>query len=270
MKKRDVRLNTESHREPFDAFADAMRSAEHREGWRSSETLRNFLDAGFRAVRGRLLTGKAFEENEAEYMRIVKSCRQPSETRTDLSRMLGALCSALQRDPIDFVGPIFTELSADAGMGQFFTPHHVSYLMAKMIVGDTAKEVLDGKPYITLCEPACGIGVMMLATNAVLRESGVDVATQAHWHMTDIDHRAVCAAYLQASFTDCSAVVVHGNTLSRDPAWSFTQTPAAFFYPKSFDDGAGRPPHMAAEIKSLPSSPVSTCNEPLGSQLTLF
>lgn len=232
MKKRAINLTTEAHREAFNDFADSLRAAESREGWRSSETLRNFLDLAFRAVRGRLLLGKAFEENEAEYMRVVKLMRSPKETVTDLARMLGAVGLALIREPVDFLGPVFSELASADEMGQFFTPHHLSYAMAKLIVGD-ARAMLGDRPYITLAEPACGVGGMVLATNVVLREAGLDVARQAHWHMIDIDYRAMSGAYIQASLTDTSGVVVRGNTLSGE-TWLSTATPAAVAFPKTF------------------------------------
>lgn len=247
MKKRAITLTTDAHREPFDDFADALRAAASREGWRSADVLRHFLDAGFRAVRGSLLAGQAFEENETEYMRVVKLCRHPKETMSDLARMLGAVGVAMQREPVDFIGPVFSELSSAAEMGQFFTPHHLSYLMAKVIVGD-AKAMLGDRPYITLSEPACGVGGMMLATNLVLREAGLDVARQAHWHMVDIDYRAMCGAYLQAAFSDASAIVVRGNTLSLE-TWITSPTPAAALWPKSF--ASVTPPVVAPEVRQL-------------------
>src|ERR1700754_3351821 len=154
MKKQAIRLTTEAHREPFNDFADALREIEAREGWRSAEVLRHCLEAGFRAVRGRLLAGDAFKRNEEEYMRVVGLCQRPRETMNGLARMLGAIGSALIREPVDFIGPVFGELSASAEMGQFFTPHHLSYTMAKMIVGD-ARAMLGDRPYITLSEPPC-------------------------------------------------------------------------------------------------------------------
>jgi hypothetical protein len=234
MKKRDVRLTTEAHRPAFEVFYDAMRGEESREGWRPSEVLQRFLDAGFRAVRGALLRGSPdFDANEAEYMAVVKHCRHPTETMNDLSRMLGSLGLALMTEPVDFVGPVFTVLSADSWMGQVFTPHHVSYFMAKMIVGNATAELNEGKKYITLCEPCCGVGGMVLAANVALREQGFDVARQVHWHMTDIDYRAICGAYLQTALTDCSAVVVHGDSLSNEVRL-VSPTPAAVMFPKSF------------------------------------
>lgn len=233
MKKRDVRLTTAAHRPAFDSFYEAFRSAQGREGWRSGEVLRYFLEAGYRAVRGRLITGEAWDANEAEYMKIVKFCRNPKETMSDLAVMLGAMTLALSADPVDFVGPVFSEIAADSGMGQFFTPHELSYLIAKLSI-PPREEALADKQYITIQEPACGVGGMILATNVALREAGYDVAREVHWFAVDVDRRAISAAYLQAALTDCSGVFVHGNTLSLE-TWGTSITPAAFVYPKTFE-----------------------------------
>lgn len=255
MKKRRVVLTTEAHREAFDGFADALHAVESREGWRSSEVLRHFLDASFHALRGRLLTGEAWEKNEADYMALVGRCRKPRETMADLSRMLGETARALRAEPVDFVGPVFSELSADAGMGQFFTPYHLSYFMAKATLSD-AKAMLGDRAFITLAEPACGVGGMILAANVVLREAGIDVATQAHWTAIDVDHRAVCGCYLQLSLTDCSADVYRGNALGDPRDLVGTRTIAAAMFPK-----IERPTASPDPAAPSPAEPV---------QLTMF
>lgn len=257
MKKRDVMLTTAAHRPAFDSFADAMREAERAEGWRSSEALRHFLEAGYRAIRGRVLIGEAFDANEAEYMKIVGRCREPKTTMSALATMLGAVGLALRADPVDFIGPVFSELSADAGMGQFFTPHELSYVNAKMILSDAAEMIRD-RPYITLQEPACGVGGMILAANLVLREAGLDVARQAHWHATDVDFRAMAGCYIQCAMTDVSGIIFHGNTLSLD-VWARTPTPAAILYPKTFNEERGKP-----------SIPEQLAASPSPEQLSLF
>lgn len=260
MKKRSVVLTTEAHREAFDGFADAMRAAESREGWRSSEVLRHFLDASFYALRGRLLSGEAWEKNEADYMALVGRCRKPTETMGDLSRMMGETARALLAEPVDFIGPVFSELSADAGMGQFFTPHHLSYFMAKATLAD-AKAILGDQPFITLAEPACGVGGMILAANLVLREAGIDVAKRAHWTAIDVDHRAVCGCYLQLSLTDVSADVYRGSSLSDPKDLVGTRTFAAMLFPKI----ASAPPRVA-----VPAEPAAAPSPTGPAQLTLF
>ncbi len=236
MKKRDVLLNTEAHREAFNGFAEAAGEISRREGSTTYEVVRTFLDASYRALRGRLLFGDAFDANEAAYMKIVGACRYPQETMGDYAKMLAMTTTALLADPIDFIGPVFSAFSASSEMGQFFTPHHLSVLNARMILGD-ARQMLEGKRFIRLHEPACGVGGMVLAANVVMRELGIDVARETHWHVVDVDYRAICGAYIQLCLTDTSATVIHGNTLSLE-SWGGAVTPAALYFPKRDDEEA--------------------------------
>ena len=81
-------------REQRYAFQDAGR----REGWRSSETLRHWLEAAFLAVRGRTLVpgGAAWRKNEDEFLKAERRWREPEKTKADLARMLGAAALALE------------------------------------------------------------------------------------------------------------------------------------------------------------------------------
>lgn len=260
MKKQSIALTTDAHRPAFNDFADAMRVAESCEGWRSSEVLRHFLEAAMLALKGKFLLGDAFEKNEAEYMAIVGRCHQPQKTMGALARMMAALTTALWTEPVDFIGPVFSELSADAGMGQFFTPHTLSYLMAKMMVGDDLRERVAERGYVSFNEPACGVGGMILATNVALREAGLDVAREVHWVAIDVDYRAFAACWLQLALTDCSADVYRGNALGPPENLSGIRTPAALLFPK-------RAPKLSSVEATIPDvSPTP----PQPDQLSLF
>lgn len=246
MKRQTVQVGTEAHRAPLKAFADAMDETRRLEGWRDHEALKYFLHAGARAIRGRTLNpdGGLWRANEDEYMKIVASCRNPKETMLALREMMRATTAALEADAVDFIGPIFSEIASSAGLGQFFTPPSLCKLMAMMSVGDAA----DYGDRMTFHEPACGVAGMVLATNAVLRDRGVDVARCVHWTMVDVDFTAVCGAYLQTALTGCSASVIHGNTLTL-AEWFTGITPAALLY------WTARRDHHAA-APATPNAPV--------------
>jgi hypothetical protein len=234
VKRSAILLNTDAHREARDRFIHHMNQACRREGWRAHEAVSYWLDATFRAMRGATLVHRPEDraKNEAEYMRVVKRCRHPAETMADLSRMLGALVLALEAAPIDFIGPVFGEVAASTRLGQFFTPYHLSKAMAMMIIEQPVDAFRrSGRGFITLQEPACGIGSMALAACEVLREHGFDLARQVHWTMIDIDYQAQCAAYLQINICGVSAAVFHGNTLALE-TWLSTPTLAAILHPK--------------------------------------
>jgi hypothetical protein len=246
---------TDAHRPARDRFVHYLNAVTRREGWRSWEAIGHWLDASFRAMRGATLqhAPEKLAQNEAEYMRIVKRCREPQETMGDLSHMLHACINALEAEPIDFIGPIFSEFAASAQLGQFFTPHHLSMLMAGMTIDDPRKMLEQSKRgFITLQEPACGVGGMTLAACAVLREHGIDLARQVHWTLIDIDYAATCAAYVQVNLCGISADVFHGNTLSLE-TWLATPTLMAILHPKRlrYDPSAVLPASSPAERSAI-------------------
>ena len=71
-------------------------------------------------------------------------------------------------------------------------------MMAQISLGD-ADALFKEKPFITLAEPACGAGCMVLAYADVLNQAGY----LSHRHLwvsaTDIDPLAAGMAYLQLS-----------------------------------------------------------------------
>lgn len=225
------------HRAATADFLKLLSTAARREGWRESEAFSHWLTCAASALLGPLLQldRPAWEANEARYMAVVRSCRDQAATMGDLAKLLAITTDALETAPTDFLGPIFSEVSASAGLGQFFTPWAISMASASMILQDAPALLADiraeGGSHITLSEPACGVGGMVLAGNEVLRGHGICPATQAHWVAVDVDWRAVCGAYVQLTLTGCSAVVVHGNCLSAE-TWAQLPTVAAVAYPK--------------------------------------
>src|SRR5690606_30690366 len=162
---------------------------------------------------------KRWDQNEARYMEVVRSCRYPSETMRDMSNMLGIITMALTECPKDFIGPIFMEVAANSQAGQFFTLPSISEMLARMTL-ENARETLyrayyeQGRTRLELMEPTCGVGGMVLAANQVLREKGFDLAEEIHWTCVDIDWRAICGAFIQLELTGVPATMVHGNALT--------------------------------------------------------
>jgi hypothetical protein len=237
VKKRDVILNTEAHRPAFNSFAEHLDAIERREGLRPGEILNQWLEFSYRAQRAAILklagNDDELAKNEADYMRGVARLRHKQETMADYGSMLGALVLALEADDCDFIGPVFSALSASAGMGQFFTPWSLSKAAAMLIMPESreACAALADSGALWCHEPAAGVGGMILATNQILRERGFSLHRDVHWIAFEVDFRAMCGAYLQLNLTGSSAVVTHGNTLSLE-AWQTTPTLTAVMYPK--------------------------------------
>jgi type I restriction-modification system DNA methylase subunit len=86
-----------------------------------------------------------------------------------ISRGLGVVLIEASYGYHDIIGPAYEELGSRhrrAGLGQFFTPWDVALMMAEMVLGDPQPKP-DGTP-ITILDPACGAGVMLLAAADVI------------------------------------------------------------------------------------------------------
>lgn len=149
------------------------------------------------------------ERSEAEYMAIV-----PKYNRDELqifSELLSITAMALIDEPQDFLGSVFmqSELGNDR-MGQFFTPYSLSYAIAEMMIHD----IDVSKDLVTVSEPACGSGGMVIAFCEAARKRGISPQWQTYTIATDLSEVAARMAYIQLSLSGIPAHVVWGNTIS--------------------------------------------------------
>lgn len=233
------------------------------EGRSSHEVFRDFLEASYRSIRGSVMKGtEGWQANEDEYMKIVQRCRKPAETMRRFSEMLGHTVEALEAECSDFLGPVFMDIGGSKGHGQFFTPHSVSKVMATMQLGDMKAVVEEsGRGFFTAQEPAVGMGGMVLAVAELMREQGLIPAMHCHWHMIDVEWKAMAGCYIQTSLAGVNGVVFHGNALSLE-TWSATPTPMAIVFPRRVDQ------KPVADQPSVAALPPTVPSGPTGAQLT--
>lgn len=182
------------------------------------EVFRDFAEMATLAVQNVFLRSPDLEK---EYL-VIAGRYQPDDVNR-MTQLLGCLTGALECQPDDFLGQIFMELEIGSDhMGQFFTPYHLSALMARLTAGDVFSE-LEHKPFITLQEPA---GSMVIAFAEVLAEQGINYQDKLFASCMDIDATAAHMCYLQLSLLGIPAEVVIGNTLTlvvrrtyRTPMW---------------------------------------------------
>lgn len=153
----------------------------------------------------------------------------------DIDRMhtlFALLVQALSEAHQDFLGSVYMalELGADE-MGQYFTPHHVSSLLAQLAAGDLLAQ-LKSCPYISLQEPTSGAGGMVIAFAEIMLQAGLNPATQLQVSTLDIDPLAADMTFVQLSLLGIPAIVNTGNTLTlqmnltrHTPVWFFNDWP---------------------------------------------
>lgn len=172
-----------------------------------------------------IIHGDVWRRREEEYKATMS--KYDKAERLKLAEMFGMLVMALEDGLGDTLGEIYMgSIGGDAGKGQFFTPYHVSLACARLAL---PKEGKDGK--ITVNEPTCGSGGMIIAAAQVLRERGENYQRKLDVVCQDLDWTAVYMCYVQLSLLGIRATVAQGNTLAepcvdRYPAGRVLRTPA--------------------------------------------
>ncbi|EBA8055334.1 DUF1738 domain-containing protein [Salmonella enterica] len=156
------------------------------------------------------------EAFEADYMQRV--ARYSAEDAHNMSRLLAEVIQGLEFCPTDFLGQIFMNLElGNARHGQFFTPYSVSYTMARMTLSDGLSVLTSGeRDFITVSDPACGAGGMIVAMAEAMLEAGFNPQKQMVAYCVDIDPVAAMMCYIQLSLMGIPAIVATGNSLTVD------------------------------------------------------
>ncbi len=149
---------------------------------------------------------------EEEYLEIIKRYK-PADQKM-FPELLAGLIAMLEPEPSDVLGQIYMELEiANKGTGQFFTPPALSELMAHMTFGDELVRLHD-QPFITVQEPACGAGGMVLALVKVMIDAGHNPADKLWVQCIDVDRMAALMCFVQLTLWHVPAEIVVGNTLT--------------------------------------------------------
>lgn len=177
-------------------------------------------------------------EREEQYNKVMEKY-QPEERKllSEVFTMIYQLLSSVVYDDgsfDDYLGELFMRCDqGNSGTGQFFTPYHVSKLMAKAIMGNEVIEKAEKDEVITVNDPCCGGGGMLMAALDVLKNDyHINYTRNCFIDCGDIDIRCVYMTYLQLSLAGVPAIVKHQDAISRE-LWSVWRTPAYIFqYPR--------------------------------------
>ena len=137
------------------------------------------------------------DEIEQQYLETVK--RYNKEQAEQFSQLLALLVSALSEQYQDFLGKVYMQLNlGNARTGQFFTPYHISQMMSEITFVD-GKENIENKEIITLSEPCCGSGGMVIAYAETMKKYDINFQERLFVEAIDIDEMCFQMAYLQLS-----------------------------------------------------------------------
>lgn len=215
--------------QPYQVFADFLEC--------SALALVNAVDLGQKPAR------------EERYLQVIKRYEKAEVDK--LPHLLGMLILALEEEITDVLGGVFNELELhNKYQGQFFTPQSLCDAMAAMTID---ARLLSDRDFITIQEPACGSGAMVIGCAKHIRNCGFNYQQSMHVTAMDVDLKAVHMAYTQLTLLHIPAVIYHANTLSGE-IWSRWVTPAhvlGFWDIKLDRQRHTMPPALKIERKQL-------------------
>ena len=150
---------------------------------------------------------------EDAYLAIIQKYTRDEQER--IAEMLAIVAADMARNPEqDFLGGFYmAERLGNPRRGQYFTPYDVADMMGRITLGTAGAEI-KRKGYITVNDPACGSGVMLLAGANCLRQQKIGVESNVLFVGQDIETGIGLMAYVQLSLAGCPGYVVIGDSLS--------------------------------------------------------
>ena len=135
------------------------------------------------------------EKREEMYLTIAK--KYSEKEMAVFPEMLSEVVKSMEENPDqDFLGELFMALElGNDWKGQFFTPYSVCRAMAAITLGgEGLKEKLSREHWISVNDPACGAGALLVAFANECRRPGNDVNFQSSvlFVAQDIDFLAGC------------------------------------------------------------------------------
>lgn len=153
---------------------------------------------------------------EQDYLARAK--KYDKDELNKIAQLFALTTEALEENPSqDFLGNLYMNLDfGSSWSGQFFTPWHVAEMMARMTIDDKADADLAKQGYISVADPCCGAGCMLLAFADVCRKvKKINYQERVLFVGQDIDRVVAQMCYIQLSLLGCAGYVVAGNSLTQ-------------------------------------------------------
>ena len=171
-----------------------------------------------------VLNGPYKESREKDYR--ARAEKYSEKEMGAFAQMLAEVADAMEQNPDqDFLGELFMALDlGNEWKGQFFTPYSVCRAMAAMTCGDDLKQKIEQQGWVSVNDPACGAGALLLAFANECRRPGrnINYQTSVLFVAQDIDYLAGMMCYIQMSLMGCPGYVVIDDTLAH-PSISYDE-----------------------------------------------
>jgi len=184
---------------------------------RNYDVFQDFLTCSAISLANVLLKDKNYEK---KYLEVIKQYKQPEK----LADLLGITALALEKKPCDFLGRVYMLGNfGNKNTGQFFTPYHISQLMAECTFDkNNIQKIINTQRYITVSDPCCGAGGMIIAFAETILKHGFNPQKQIIFQGIDIDITCCKMSYIQTSLLGLTGEIIHGDSLSLNLWQTFT------------------------------------------------
>ena len=170
------------------------------------------------------LNEELYKKREEEFNQI--SSKYSKQDMQQFSKIFAKITELYQNKKLsDFLGEIFMQslTQNSSAKGQIFTPYALSLASAETLIN---KEDFDKKDIVTMYEPACGGGGMIVAIVDILRNKlNIDYSKRLFVVAGDLDRRCVAMTYIVLSLLGVPAIVQEKNALSGE-LYDIFETPA--------------------------------------------
>lgn len=161
----------------------------------------------------------AASTREPEYVEEAK--RWKREELDLFAEAFAALAGEMGAHPFeDIIGGYYMEFALSSKgqrwNGEFHTPKPICDMMARMMIGDMDTR---GQSLITVCEPACGAGAMILSIGEACP---LEIRRRLRVTAIDINRTACDMAFINTTMWRIPTRVIHGDSLTNQfwAAWS--------------------------------------------------
>jgi hypothetical protein len=179
-----------------------------------NQVLRDFVELSALAISNSVDRAQ-FAVREAQYLATIR--RYEHGEAKLFAEMLGQLILALEHTEEDVFVPLIIklEIPLNSRWGQVMTPWSISSMMARMQLGTKTEieAMIAERGFVTMSDPACGVGNMAIAFAFALRENGFNFQQVLHATIQDIDPFMSQCAYVQCSLFGMAAIVTTGDSL---------------------------------------------------------
>ena len=148
-----------------------------------------------------------YEKRDKRYLQL--QLKYTKEQLKKMAQMTAMLVEAFEEKTEDVLGYIYMHLEISSSrLSQFFTPYHLSKLMASF-----SETTTDDNGHIKIIEPSCGSGGNIIALAEHLKTNNINYQNVLFVKCKDLDWNCVYMCYVQICLLGIPGTVEQCNTL---------------------------------------------------------